>query len=95
MKLINLAFPLAAALTVRAQDIETGALGDAVVASNNPVGVIYTASLPIKQAFKPEEGRGSVKGVISATAGPNGLGVSYNITISNLPTTGGPFRKYC
>jgi len=94
MKFINLAFALAAALTVRAQGNETGALGNAIVVSTNPVGVIYTATLPVTQAFKPEAGRGSTKGVISATAGPNGLGVSYTITISNLPTSGGPFRQF-
>ena len=87
----KLAIVLATAVVVRAQN-DTGALGDAIVVSTNPVGVVYTATLPVKQAFKPEEGHDSVKGVISATAGPNGLGVIYNITISNLPTSGGPFR---
>ena len=94
MKFVNFTFALAAALTVRAQANDTGALGDAIVVSTNPEGVTYTATLPIKQAFKPEEGRGSVKGDISTTAGPNGRGVIYNITISNLPTSGGPFRKH-
>jgi hypothetical protein len=34
-------------------------------------------------------------GGISATAGPSGVGVAFTINFSNLPTSGGPFRKYC
>jgi len=84
MNWINLTLAIAAALSARAQaaNTVTGELGDAVIVSNNPPGVAYIATLPSNKG---------VKGVISATAGPAGVGVSYTVSISNLPISGGPF----
>jgi len=70
----------------------TGTLGNASTVENNPPGVIYTATLPTTEFNNPNDPRGNVKGSISATANPNGIGVSFTINFSNLPTSGGPFR---
>jgi hypothetical protein len=72
----------------------TGTLGNATVVENNPPGIIYTATLPTKEFFNPEDPRGNVKGSVSATANPNGIGVSFQVSFENLPTSGGPFRTY-
>ncbi|PSS27887.1 hypothetical protein M430DRAFT_72970, partial [Amorphotheca resinae ATCC 22711] len=69
----------------------TGTLGNATVVNNNPVGVVYEATLPTREFFNPEDPRGNIKGSISATANPNGVGVSFKVSFSNLPTSGGPF----
>lgn len=71
----------------------TGTLGNATVVENNPIGVIYTATLPEKEFFNPEDPRGNIKGSVSATANPDGIGVTFTVSISNLPTSGGPFCK--
>ena len=70
----------------------TGTLGNATVVEDNPPGAIYVATLPEKEFFNPDDPRGNVKGSVSATANPNGIGVSFQVTFSNLPTSGGPFR---
>lgn len=70
----------------------TGLLGNATVVNGNPVGVTYVAELPSTEFFNPQDPRGNVKGSISATAGPNGVGVTFQVSFSNLPTSGGPFR---
>lgn len=84
-----------AAIGVEAQSnvtgTTTGSLGDATVVTNNPVGPVYAAVLPETEFFNPKDPRGNVKGGISATAGPNGVGVAFTINFSNLPTSGGPF----
>ena len=69
----------------------TGTLGNASIVENNPPGVIYTATLPTTQFFDPKDPRGNVKGSVSATASPDGIGVQFQVTFSNLPTSGGPF----
>jgi hypothetical protein len=74
-------------------DPVTGILGNASVVENNPPGVVYTATLPEKQFFNPNDPRGNIKGSVVAVANPNGIGVSFQINVSNLPTSGGPFRK--
>lgn len=71
----------------------TGILGNATVVEDNPPGPIYVATLPENEFFNPDDPRGNIKGSVSATANPNGIGVSFQITFSNLPTSGGPFRK--
>merc|ERR1712093_963463 len=53
----------------------TGIRGNATVVENNPVGKVYTATLPEKPFFNPTNPKGNVKGSISATANPNGIGV--------------------
>jgi hypothetical protein len=60
----------------------TGSLGNATVVENNPPGKIYTATLPTNEFFNPEDPRG-----------PNGIGVSFQVSFENLPTSGGPFRR--
>lgn len=55
------------------------------------MGPVYTATLPEKEFFNPADPRGNVKGSVSATAGPGGVGVAFTVSISNLPTSGGPF----
>ncbi|KAH6709528.1 superoxide dismutase [Leptodontidium sp. 2 PMI_412] len=69
----------------------TGIRGNATVIENNPVGKVYTATLPEKPFFNPTNPKGNVKGSISATANPNGIGVKFIVKFENLPTSGGPF----
>ncbi|CAG8974143.1 hypothetical protein HYALB_00002780 [Hymenoscyphus albidus] len=80
--------------SISAQNVTTGALGNATVVENNPPGVTYVASLPEKRFFNPKDPRGNVKGSISATANPNGIGVTFNVEFENLPLTGGPFSYH-
>jgi len=72
----------------------TGIRGNATVVENNPVGKVYTATLPEKPFFNPTNPKGNVKGSISATANPNGIGVKFTVKFENLPTSGGPFRRF-
>jgi hypothetical protein len=72
----------------------TGTLGNATTVEDNPPGLIYTATLPTKEFFNSKDPRGNVKGSVSATANPNGIGVSFSVSFSNLPTSGGPFRMF-
>jgi len=72
----------------------TGSLGNASIVQNNPQGLIYTATLPAKGFFNPDDPRGNIKGSVSATANPNGIGVSFSVSFSNFPTSGGPFRMF-
>lgn len=71
----------------------TGILGNASAVENNPIGVVYTATLPTTEFNNPSDPRGNVKGSVSAVANSNGIGVSFSVSFSNLPTSGGPFRK--
>ena len=72
----------------------TGTLGNASVVEDNPPGPIYVANLPTKEFFNPDDPRGNIKGSVSATANPNGIGVSFQVNFENLPTSGGPFRMF-
>lgn len=76
---------------VGAQNITTGALGNASIVTNNPPGPIYVATLPTTEFNNPKDPRGNVKGTIAAKANPDGIGVSFSVSFSNLPTSGGPF----
>jgi len=69
----------------------TGTLGNATIPENNPIGTIYVATLPDTEFFNPDDPRGNIKGSVSATANPDGIGVQFQIQFSNLPTSGGPF----
>ncbi|KAL1954253.1 hypothetical protein VTO42DRAFT_1486 [Malbranchea cinnamomea] len=62
----------------------TGALGDAEVVSDNPVGPVYVATLP-------ESDTTSVQGFVAATANNDGEGVVFHVEFFNLPEEGGPF----
>ncbi|CZS91195.1 related to cytosolic Cu/Zn superoxide dismutase [Rhynchosporium agropyri] len=72
-------------------DLITGKLGNSTVASNNPIGKVYTATLPEKPFFNPKNPKGNIKGSISAAATSNGVGVKFTVRFENLPTSGGPF----
>ena len=89
---------LAAARLIAAQSTGsgpvTGILGNASVVENNPPGVFYTAILPTKEFFNPDDPRGNIKGTVVATANDNGIGVSFQVQFENLPTSGGPFRTF-
>lgn len=72
----------------------TGQLGNATVVEVNPPGVVYKATLPMKSFFNPEDPMGNIKGSISATAQPNGIGVVFEVNFSNFPKSGGPFSYH-
>ena len=65
-------------------DFSTGQLGDAAENLNNPPGAGYYASLPAS---------GGPQGSILASA-DEGQGTVFEVKFSNLPSSGGPFRKY-
>lgn len=71
----------------------TGKLGNAIVSTGNPSGVTYVATFP-EEAFAYPGPQGNVKGSISATAGPNGEGVTFSVNFSNLPKSGGPLMYH-
>lgn len=50
----------------------------------NPAHVSYVAKLPES---------GDIKGDISATAGPGGVGTNFVVNFSDLPASQGPFCK--
>ncbi|KAK3337107.1 superoxide dismutase [Cercophora scortea] len=64
----------------------------APVVSNNPPGAVFKATLPetafTKTAY-PDGG--NIKGEVVAVSSPDGRGVIFRVSFSNLPTTGGPF----
>jgi hypothetical protein len=62
--------------------------------TNNPVGVVYKATLP-ETAFFPGAymDGGNIEGEVTAEANPDGKGVLFTVKLSNLPRSGGPFRK--
>ncbi|KAI2471017.1 superoxide dismutase [Annulohypoxylon bovei var. microspora] len=68
----------------------TGALGDAPATTGNPIGKGAIATLP-ENAFWQGSLNGNVKGHVSAKSGPDGNGVDYEVSFSNLPAEGGPF----
>ena len=80
------------AQTTGAKGPVTGTLGNASIVEDNPPGLIYMATLPTKGFFNPADPRGNIKGSVSATANPDGIGVSFQVNFENLPTSGGPFR---
>ncbi len=64
----------------------TGKLGNALVTTNNPAGVTYTAILPNSNTT-------TVRGSISATSNANGTGVIFNVNLSGFTNVAsqGPF----
>ncbi|KAK4170231.1 superoxide dismutase [Cladorrhinum sp. PSN259] len=69
---------------------DTGKLGNATVVTNNPVGVVYKATLPEKAFFPfayPEGG--NIQGEVSAVAAEGGTGVVFTVKLSNLPKVAG------
>ena len=76
-----------------AQTGVTGKLGNALITSNNPPGVSYTATLP----DSPKTG---VRGSITATSNSNDTGVAISVNLFGFPDPSlGPFCKlyvpYC
>ena len=64
----------------------TGALGDAAIVTDNPVGLTYTATLP-------NSNKTDLRGSISGTATANGTGVQFTVSFSGFPSLAlGPFR---
>ena len=77
-------------LTSRRQD-----LGNATVVVNNPPGVVYAGKLPDTANWKAAyPDGGNAKGSIAAVANPDGIGVLFKVTFSNLPKEGGPFSEW-
>lgn len=69
-------------------------LGDAPVVEGNPPGLVYEAVLPEEPFFPGVDVEGNVKGSIIATSAPDGVGVEYKVSFSNLPKEGGPFSYH-
>ncbi|EGY18390.1 hypothetical protein VD0002_g5519 [Verticillium dahliae] len=72
----------------------TGELGDAPIVEGNPPGVVYEAVLPEDPFFAGVDIEGNVKGSITAISAPDGVGVEFKVTFSNLPKEGGPFAYH-
>ncbi|KAI1811197.1 superoxide dismutase [Poronia punctata] len=85
-------FSLCVIGTVYAQNCKTtGQLGDAPVVTNNPIGKQAVAILTNKPFFDAGSLDENVKGSIRVVSGAKGVGVDYTVSLSNLPTEGGPF----
>lgn len=67
---------------------------DAEPVTDNPVGVVYKATLPKDPFFKGAALDGNVKGFITAMAAEDANGVRFKVKFENLPKEGGPFREY-
>ena len=59
---------------------------------NNPEGKSFVATLP-EEPFWTGSLDGNVKGYVSAKAGPDGVGATFNVKFENIPKEGGPFSK--
>ena len=62
--------------------------GDAPVVQNNPIGTKYIAKLPDKNDT-------SVRGAVVVETSGNGTGVNVEVSVSGLPSSGGPFSETC
>ena len=86
------AFVLSGLVLVNAQSPPvpgvTGQLGDAAVASGNPSGVTYTATLPDRPST-------NIRGYISASSNADGNGVTFSVNFYGFPSESlGPFREW-
>ena len=61
---------------------------EAPVVNGNPAGATFAATLQSKEA-----GNNGLRGTVTGVSGTNGTGVLWAISLSGLPTTGGPFSK--
>ncbi|KAI0196117.1 superoxide dismutase [Xylaria flabelliformis] len=91
MRLFSIISLSAAGTCVLAQNATTGKLGDAIAVTNNPAGKEAIAVLPDKPFWTSGSINGNVKGSLKASSGANGVGVDFEVTLSNLPKEGGPF----
>ncbi|KAI1432814.1 superoxide dismutase [Xylaria sp. CBS 124048] len=73
-----------------AQTSATGQLGDALVVTNNPIGKSAVAVLPA-QPFTQGSLEGNIEGFVQVTTGEGGVGVDFEVFLSNLPKEGAPF----
>ncbi|CRK39860.1 hypothetical protein BN1708_020652, partial [Verticillium longisporum] len=55
---------------------------------------VYEAVLPEDPFFAGVDIEGNVKGSITAISAPDGVGVEFKVTFSNLPKEGGPFAYH-
>ncbi|KAK1965656.1 superoxide dismutase [Colletotrichum sublineola] len=78
---------------VSAESQTKGELGNALVVTN-PQGVVYEAKLPETPFFKQGSLHGNVRGSIIAMTAPDGNGVKFTVSFSNLPNEGGPFTYH-
>lgn len=62
---------------------------DAPVVNGNPTGATFSATLSSKPA-----GSNGLSGTITGTSAANGTGVLWAVSLSGLPTTGGPFMYH-
>jgi hypothetical protein len=62
--------------------------------TNNPIGKQAIAVIPPKPFFTAGSLHGNVRGSVKATTGAKGVGVDFEVTLSNLPTEGGPFSMF-
>lgn len=74
---------------VFAQDASTSA----TTVTGNP-DKAFKATLPEDPFWTSGSLFGNVKGSVSAKAGPDGVGVTFDVEFSNIPKEGGPFSKY-
>ncbi|KAL7272337.1 hypothetical protein RUND412_004857 [Rhizina undulata] len=70
------------AVVASAQSVTTGALGNAAVVTDNPIGKTYVATFP---------SNGTVSGTVSFTASSNGTGVEVTVDLSGFVGIEGPF----
>lgn len=75
---------------VLAQDASTSA----TQVTGNPADKAFVATLPEEPFWATGTLDGNVKGSVSAKAGPDGVGVTFDVKFSNIPKEGGPFSKY-
>ncbi|KAF2199010.1 Cu,Zn superoxide dismutase-like protein [Delitschia confertaspora ATCC 74209] len=55
--------------------------------NTNPVGASFVATLPAKQGS-------ALRGSVTAVSGANGKGVDFQVSLSGLPLSGGPFMYH-
>ncbi|EMR71768.1 putative superoxide dismutase protein [Eutypa lata UCREL1] len=75
---------------VLAQDASTSA----TQVTGNPADKAFVATLPEEPFWATGTLDGNVKGSISAKAGPDGVGVTFDVKFSNIPKEGGPFTYH-
>ena len=62
--------------------------------TNNPIGLVAEAVLPEDAFFKDTfPNGGNIKGKVVAKSGEGGVGVQFDVELSNLPE-GGPFSRF-
>ena len=63
----------------------TGKLGNAAVETGEPLGAVYTATLPDSDTT-------GIRGFVSGATGPGGVGVFFTVSLSGFPSPSlGPF----